>query len=91
MHVQLELLSHSQTWVKSKLKSFQILGRVCLSLSRVPAGWDSPASAVPDRLNRSQRSIFHKSSECHFDSGLVVRTEEDNSMQASAILLYFLP
>lgn len=51
----------------------------------------SAASAVPDRLNRSQRSIFHKSSKCHFDSGLVVRTEEDYSMQASAILLYFLP
>lgn len=26
VHMQLELLSRSQTWVKSKLKSFQILG-----------------------------------------------------------------
>lgn len=49
------------------------------------------ASAMPDRLNRSQSSIFHKSSECHFDSGLVEWTEEDYSLQASAIFLYFLP
>lgn len=60
VHIQLELLSCSQTWVKSKLKSFQILLSVCLSLSRTPAGWDlysflnySTASAVPDKLNWS--------------------------------------
>lgn len=91
VHIQLELLRHKQTLVKSKLKSFQILASVCLCLSRVPAGWDWAALAVPDRLNRSQRSIFHKSSECHSDSGLVVWPEEHYSMQAGAILLYFLP
>lgn len=47
----------------------------------------SAASAVPERRNRSQRIIFHMSSECYFDSGLVEQAEEDYSMQASAILL----
>ena len=40
MHVQLELLCRSQTWVKSKLKSFQIPRSACLSPSKVPDGLD---------------------------------------------------
>ncbi|KAM6915926.1 serologically defined colon cancer antigen 8 homolog [Xenentodon cancila] len=93
LRTQLELLSRSQTWVKSKLKSLQIL-EPAEDASWVGFGHilnRRATSAVPDRLNRSQRSIFHKSSENHFDSGLVARAEVDYGMQADAILLLFLP
>lgn len=56
VHIQLELLRHSQTWVKSKLKSFQILASVCLSPSRVPAGLDSAAFSCA----RQAQSITEK-------------------------------
>lgn len=39
----------------------------------------------------TEKSIFHKSSECYFDSGRVGCGQRTNGMQASAVLLYFLP
>lgn len=52
--VQLQPLSHLQTLVKSKLKSFQRLAEFVFRLRTVPAGSDRSAMAEPDGLHRSE-------------------------------------
>lgn len=79
-HIQLELLRHRRPGSKQSTNPSKYLG--AFTWAWRGASWEgaalilnsSAASAVPDRLNRSQRSSPHKSSECHFDSGL--RTED---------------
>lgn len=90
VRTQLELLSCSPTWVKSKLKSFQILESASLSLSGVPAGWDFDFSRLPNRPRRSHTntSIFHRSSERHFDSGLMDGGEPQHAGQRRPFFIF---